>query len=515
MKKLIILIFVTAVIFSVSCKKFLDVNHDPNNLEPEYVSVDLVFPAAVENSASIIGSYGLMVGEIWSQHWTSDANAPQYQSEDSYQVTAGDYNYDIGLWSSLYAGALKDYEFIREKCLVDSNWTYYLMATTMQCYTFQLLADFFDQIPVTEALKGVDNPIYNSGQEVYDILNERLNFALAQNLDAATCLVPGKDDLVFQGEMGNWIAFANTLKLKMFLRQVYVSGNHAVDSISALVNSGVDFITIDATFTDFVDESGRDNYMYAMEFRGGNMNMRASKTLLDFLVEKGDNRYEYIFKPANSAGDYNGMYQGDYRNEYSYVGDDSPDLSSPRIISSMPMYFMSASESYFLQAEAALRIGSGMDSMYYTLGILADINRLESTFMPTDANLDNIDVDTILNFYAQYDISASFESKLEKIIVQKWVALANIGGFETFFEHNRTGYPRESSLSPSESNFATDYVKGSWIVSLTGVLSPPVRYPKRLIYTSNEQSKNINTPAVEPLNSPIWWDQKEYPYVYE
>ncbi len=509
MKKIIIILFVGIIILSTGCGKFLDVNHDPNRLEPDQVTVDLVFPAAVENNASILGSYGLMLGEIWSQHWTSADNAPQYQGEDSYQVTSGDYNYDIGLWRGLYAGCLMDYQKVTTDALADSNWTYYLMATVMQAYTFQVLDDFFDQIPVKEALKG-NVPHYDTGDSVYTELIRRINYALAQDLNAETCMKVGKDDLIFGGDMVSWIKFANTLKLKMYLREIYVNPN-VINDIQKMYTDGDLFLTTDAKFDDFVDESGRDNYMYSMEFRGGNINMRASKTLLDYLIGKSDGRYKFIYKPANKAGDFLGMYQGDFRNVYSYPGNKDPDLSSPRIISTMPFYFMSAAESYFLQAEACMRLANGNDADLYKAGVLADVSRLEQTFLTVDTSLRAIDTTVIFN-YANYSDATTDEDKLELIITQKWIALANIGGWETFFEHNRTGYPRESSVKPADDAFNSQYVKGQWIPSVTGALPPPNYFPRRLIYTSSEQSKNQYTPTVEPLSARVWWDVKTYTY---
>jgi hypothetical protein len=526
MKKYVLILFAFLTVFSEGCKKFLDINHDPNNLETNNVKPELLFPAAVENSAAMLGSYGLLLGEIWSQHWTSADNAPQYQAEDSYQVTAGDFNYDLGIWRGLYTGALMDYEQIRIKTLAEENWSYYFMATTMQCYVFQILADFWDEIPMSDALKNKP-PKYDNGQAVYDTLIARLNFAIAHfdDWNAVTSDYPENDDLIFNGNEDNWLAFANTLKLKIFLRQVYVRPQ-MVDSVKKMITDGTIFLTVDAKFNDFIDQQGRDNYMYAMEWRGGNTNMRASQTLLEFLKQPNqlvdanqeDSRYHYIFE-TNEADTFSGMLQGDFRNRYSFPGNSDPALSSPLITPTMPFYFMSKAESYFLQAEAYLRNEDLVSAkVAYENGILADYERLRETVLGAGAYVHTYPTLAISeicegNAYANFDNAADFEARLEKIIVQKWIALANIGGFEAFFEHNRTGYPRESNLRPGTTQFLTDYIKGQWIVSVTGVLSAPVEFPKRLIFTSTEQNKNPdNVPDIKPLNVKVWWDVKSYPY---
>jgi hypothetical protein len=37
-------------------------------LSTEFEREDLIFPAAVENTADVFGRYTLFLGEIWSQH---------------------------------------------------------------------------------------------------------------------------------------------------------------------------------------------------------------------------------------------------------------------------------------------------------------------------------------------------------------------------------------------------------------------------------------------------------------
>ena len=52
---------------------------------------------------------------------------------------------------------LSDMEYIRKETRKTKDWTYYLVATCVQSYTYQVLADLYDKIPFTEALQGVAN----------------------------------------------------------------------------------------------------------------------------------------------------------------------------------------------------------------------------------------------------------------------------------------------------------------------------------------------------------------------
>lgn len=504
MKKIFIITLVFLISFGYGCKKFLDVNHDPNN--PEESTVQLVFPAAVTSSMSIWGSYGLMLGNIWAQYWTSDLNAPQYQNEDSYNVTAGDYNYDIGIWRGMYAGPLMDYEWVRNTARQDSNWTYYLMATVMQSYNYFKLSCLWENIPLSEALQGY-NPHYDMGADIYDTLVARIDEALSHDLNATTCEQPADDDLIFNGDMTKWVKLANTLKLHIYLREADARPTVAQQGIQAMFDANAEFIDEDVKYDVFADELGRDNPMYGMEFRGGNMNMRASKTLLDFLNDNGDDRYKFIYKP-NSSGNYVGIYQGDYRNVYTAPDQEGPEFSSPRILPLMPFYFYTKAEVELMLAEVNVRYGLGTDAAtLYNNAIESDVNRLNKVYSEQIANgdLTSLDASTVQSKY-NFPNNGTEQDKIEAIIVQKWICLANIDGLEGFFEHNRTGYPKESPYLLSDENFADNYVKGQWTVSVTSVLAPPIRFPKRLIYSSTEQSKNPNTPPVKLLNAPQWWD---------
>lgn len=507
MKKSIKYIAIVLILFSFGCTKFLDVNHDPNN--PEDVNVELIFPAAVTSTASVLGSYGLMLGQIWSQHWTSDANAPSYQNEDSYAVNAGDYNYDIGIWRGLYAGALMDYEQVRNKAMADSNWTYYLMGTLMQCYTYHVLADLFEDIPISEALQ-LEPPHYELGTDVYDTLIARIDYAMSKDLTADGNQKPGNDDLLFAGNMDDWIAFGNTLKLKMYLRQADARPEIAQAGITELYNSGATFLDKDIVYDYFTDELDRDNFMHAMEFRGGSTNIRASKTLLDYLDEKGDPRIDYIYVAPASGHD--GYFQGDFRNVYSHPDDAEPSVSVPRVTPLMPFYFFTKAEILFMQAEIALRgWGEGDPKELYENAIKADIDRLHTIFSTeiSDGDLTQISEDNISDMLTVdyvFPINGTFDDKLEAIIVQKWIAMANIQGLEAFFEHNRTGYPTECLTLISDENFESDYKVGQFMIAVNGVLSAPIYFPKRLLFSSTEQNRNPHTPEVKSLNKPIWWD---------
>jgi hypothetical protein len=502
MKKItIILTLITLLIFSGCKKDFLNVNEDPSNTRT--ATVQMVLPAAIGSTCYVVGGWYQLLGGFWSQHWTQAIGAPQWRDIDSYNLTTNDF--DQRQYGELYSGALNDYKYIRKVALADKNWSYYLIATVMEAYTFQVLADLYDQIPFTDALQGDDgnfSPHFDLGQNVYDALIVRLDEALTHDYKTfksntnpnATAIEPGADDLIFGGDMDNWEAFANTLKLKIFMRQSYVRPAVASAGIEAMYAANAPFLTTDAKMTQFADQENKRNPIYETGVDRLNGNISASYTLLNFLQVNSDPRLDAIFDPPSAGGSHKALPQGDFYNpDPSLVN--IADLSTPKLSGLDAVYLISKPESYFLQAEAIVRgWGAGSAKTEYDNGISASLEKFgiagaDSIYGPGGVY--------------EFEPGKSMESQIEKIIVQKWIALANSQSLETWIEQGRTHYP-ELSIAPVTDT--ANYVSGRWTVSVNNVTGN--KLPKRLLFPESEIKRNPNTPALKPITDKIWWDTK-------
>jgi hypothetical protein len=372
----------------------------------------------------------------------------------------------------------------------------------MQCYTYQLLADLYDQIPFSEALKGdqgIVAPHYERGQDVYDSLIARIDYALDRDLDAENAGEVGSEDLLYAGNINRWIEFANTLKLKIYLRQVYTRPQVAENGIRTMyADPEIRFLFTDAAMTQFSDESGRRNPLYEteMEIFGGNPNLVLSNTFLSFMNDIGDlERLDALFYYPEEGAAHKGLDQGNYNDPNEPAGTNSTTYSKPVMTPLAPVFLMSATESMLLQSEAIIRYDlksyssakklyqDAIDLAYYRLGL----SNGEAFYAPGDP-------------YA-FPAEGSFPEEFIKVIItQKWVSLANIQSIETFLEHNRTHYPHESDVPASDDN----YMPGEFTVSVNNVTSG--RFPKRLIFPETEYSGNPNTPPRKDVTEKIWWD---------
>ena len=142
------------------------------------------------------------------------------------------------------------------------------------------------------------NPKFDNGADIYPVLLERIDEAMTRYQDADEIgMEPGDRDLIYGGDLDQWLSFGNTLKLKMYMRMSYTSMANPT-AVQDLLTAG-NFITADAAITQFGDESGKRNPFYDVQydFLSG-VNQRASKTLFGYLEDNEDPRLAAIYNES-------------------------------------------------------------------------------------------------------------------------------------------------------------------------------------------------------------------------
>lgn len=480
MKKFIISILVLSTAIT-SCSTDLDINRDPDTLDPDSAPLSAQLPAGIAGLAGSEGAPYAILGGFFSQYWTQSNAANQYKDIDTYAVGTADYNY---AWDGMY-DALGDIRNVKKRALAEGNWNYYLIATVLEVQASQILTDFYGDIPYEEANNSdILTPSFNTGEQVYDLMIANLDDALSRDLSQSAGILPTSDDFIYGGDMTNWTKFANTMKLKIFMRQTESSRSAIADAgIQSLLSSGVAFLDTDAAMTQFTDAINQSNPLFEFNNRRLNVatNLRMSTTLSSYLIDNVDPRRAAFYGAGNA------LNQGDFA---SLVG--AGTIAIVTLSASTPVYFMSVEESLFLQAEAAERYGAaGSGKAAYDNAVIAAFDKFglsgASFVAPGGAY--------------EYPAGGTFEQKLEAIITQKWVSSYPGNGFEAFFETNRTGYPVTSAVP--QSNGA--YVPGQITYSVNGATGG--LFPRRLVYPLSERNANPNAPTLVPITTPVWWDQ--------
>ncbi|RUT72910.1 SusD/RagB family nutrient-binding outer membrane lipoprotein [Ancylomarina longa] len=482
-----------------SCEKnFLDVNTDPNNPPAEVGTPALIFPSAVASTAVRVGGEYAILGGMWSQYWTQSNAANQYKFIDAYNVTSDKFR---GSFNEMFSGALNDYNFVITKSQEDEDWIFFLMGTVMKAYSYEVMVDLYDKVPYTEAFQGDANltPKYDDGAFIYRELIKEIDNALAKDFSAITNTVPDKADFIFNGDATKWKQFANTLKLKLYLRMVNAFPAEAKAGVESVFANGIGFLTEDAAMTQFEDAPDKSNPFYEYNYRQLNVatNLKASKTLMSWLEANGDPRLDVLFTPG--TGGQASLDQGNFNVSSTVVVPTSISVAKQSAVE--PVRFISAAESYFMQAEAVARYGVAGDAKaLYDLGVQAAFN--EFAFDPElyKDELPNLDPTALLASGGAYEYpNGTFEENLEAIITQKWVSCVGSHALEGFMEKNRTGYPKTSTVYSDE----ISYVPGRFVYSKEGITSG--LFPKRLIFSGDEYSRNPNTPTEVPVTENVWW----------
>ncbi|MBB6612247.1 SusD/RagB family nutrient-binding outer membrane lipoprotein [Pontibacter sp. Tf4] len=471
-----------------ACDDFLDVNDDPNN--PPTSSPELTLPAGQGELAYVLGNQFQFLGNFFAQHWTQAGAANQYCSLDEYEITSS--AYDARVWGELYAGALNDFRFVSQQALADEQPNYAAIGQIMEVYTMQVITDAWGDVPYSASLEGLSNlnPEYEPQEQIYTDLIARLDSAIA--LIDPSGETPGDDDLVYGGNMNLWTKFANTLKLKIYLRQAYVRPDVAQSGIQEMYSEGAEFLEMGETGdVEFADQTQNRNPFYQTQvvFRGG-VDVVASNTILEYLQDTEDPRIDEYFAPAETGsnqGSFVGVDQGiectpqRTGNQSNTVSKPGPAVASPA--TAVP--FITAAESYFLQAEAVARGwtgGVGTASELYAQGIRASFDYVGENVGGVTALLQQPRV--------AYPTGGSVEAQVERIITQKWVSFSGVQGFEAWTELRRTGYP--SFIEPSAAS-----TLGASII------------PRRLLYPNTESVRNANYPGLKEVDVPVWWDVKD------
>lgn len=286
--------------------------------------------------------------------------------------------------------------------------------------------------------------------------------------------------------MSLWTKFANTLKLKMYLRMVNAKPAEAQAGITALYNSGAQFLTTNAGIATWDGTPDNSNPFYEYNIRRSNVatNLRASRTFVNFLTANNDPRLRTYFNTLAPVA----MIQGDY----GATAIEQPTYASATTYfqtAKDATWFITAAESYLMQAEARERYYAGAGAKAaYDLGLAA-------AFAQSGQAIGNLGTTA----YA-YPTTGTFEQKLELIITQKWASFTGTHDIEAFFEQQRTGYPSTTALtSPTRGAFT----RAQLVYGKNGVTAGV--FPRRLVWPASARDRNKNTPAEVPLTTKVWW----------
>jgi hypothetical protein len=449
------------VLFCGSCKKFIDVNQNPNN--PENVQESLILaPSEVVVSNSLVAGNAAIIIQEYLQVVALNQPVPQ---AGTYLLRNADMDGD---WSTFYVTALNNLQMLNKNAEADGKSNYAAIAKILTALTLGTATDIWGDVPYSQAFQGSKNfkPVYDQQKDVYQSIQNLLDSSI---LDMAkqSAIKPGSDDYFYQGDMDKWKRLAYTLKARYYMHLTKAPGHTAAAQADLALQALANGMTSndDDLKLSFPGTPGQENIWY-QNFMPVSTLILASH-FVDGLKATNDPRLPVMVRPAEETGLYTGRQIGSNDvgslESYSRPNDFYAGTSAYN-------YLVNYSEALFLKAEATY-IKSGADAA-------------QPIFQEAiKSHMDKLGISSAAaNNYLATRGTLTSANALQRIMEEK--SIANFLNIENFTDWRRTGYPA--------------------LVKVPNALSD---IPRRLLYPQVEIISNPQPQQSATLTSRVWWDQ--------
>ncbi len=386
----------------------------------------------------------------------------------------------------------------------------------------QRITDIYGPIPYSKI--GSDGNItapYDSQQAVYNKMFEELDNAIAVLTKNRTNDFSPKCDKVYSGNILHWIKYANSLKLRLAIRIANVDAATAQKKAEEAANNEI------GTMTSNEDNAympvASTNPFRVIMFEYNNGDSRVSADITSYMNGYNDPRRPFYFTPSTFDDATINGYIGLRSGIQIPGGATIKQYSNMNVAKDSKVMWMNAAETSFLKAEGALRgwnmgtpsiSASSAAEGFYKEGIKFSFDQWGASGAndyandgtstpalykdPVNASFSNEGSPATITI--KWDASAGFETNLERIITQKWIANFPLG-IEAWSEYRRTGYPKLMKVQ----------------INLSGGKVSSDRMARRLAYPELERTDNttnynnaVNSLLGGPdtMGTDVWWAKK-------
>lgn len=404
----------------------------------------------------------------------------------------------------------------------------FALAQILKISAWHKATDMFGPIPYKEAGKGLITVPYDSQEEVYKSMFKELSDAievLTKYADNGNSKLLPNADAVYAGDVHKWVVYANSLMLRLAMRVYYADAALSKKYALQAVNHSYGVMKTK-------DDEAKMERGASLEFKN-NLDVlinqynecRMGSSMLAYLGGYQDPRLPKYFNTSTvsqavTVGTY-GKYSGVPTGHDVSSNDAFRDSSRPAITSTTPTYWMRASEVYFLLAEAALHgfaVGGTAESLYEKgIEMSFEENGIASSevadymssglkpsaysFHLTNPGV-NVDVPAVTEATTAW--TGTDEEKLEKIMIQKWIALYP-NGQEAWSEYRRTGYPKLHSVVTNYSNGEIDSEVG-----IRRMRFPTNKSTSAEDIANLESARKLLRGGLDKAGTRLWWDNKNH-----
>lgn len=483
MKKIIAIILIGVSLATVTgCKKYLDVNNDPDT--PQFPDPSSVFPsqlAAIPRGLQFDARYV----SRWVQNFaTADASRTADVNWDRMgYVSASDANGDI--WRQTYFGLGQNLNYIIEEGKKNKQFDYVGAAYALHALMFQYCADYHGEIIFSEAFREQAFFKFDDQESVYRGIDSLAKLALEylSRTDGSTSASKlAKGDYVYNGDVSKWIKFTYGIRARNWHHLTNKPGLYNADSVIAFCNKSLANVNDD--FVIPFDALKNDDANFFGTFRDNLTFMRQTNYIVRLMdgsilagSRGGANIDPRIRHMLSMSQDSTGTGNGGYRGVDPGIGD--PNYSSTVVANQrrrvaapwgdsiytnpsrnnfstnvrkylfgdkVVMPVMTSSEIQFIKAEAAFRSNQKTTAYgAYLEGIRMHFDFINRASFPRSNGL--IYNQTVITTAERNAYLASANVKqseatltLADIMLQKYIALWGWGFFETWVDLRRYHY---------------------------------------------------------------------------
>lgn len=320
MKKIHIYILALIVIAFAgqSCKKdFIEINTNPNKLDeanPEFLFTGATIDINMNSRDRTSKKYGTTM--TYMQYIAPNANTPEGLAGAYWDATKSTGpNPGFNYYSDYFTGVGRDMHRlvgIINALPADKQATYQglkAMATIVDTYHAWRVADIFGALPYEQAFDDVAFPMpaYDYDYTLYKNFDQRLK-------DAATLIKNNPtgqinmttQDLFLDGDYNKWLAFANTLRIKIAQRYEKRDAAHLSMVLSDIQTNFASTVisSIDGSFGYKHTQSWNNN---VDDINALLLNYNASYAFVEFLKSTNDPRIKFMVRENDLGSNYRGF----------------------------------------------------------------------------------------------------------------------------------------------------------------------------------------------------------------
>ena len=358
---------------------FDDINKDNEHPAPDNVPAYLQLTEAIMGTGfyAVSGDYSFYLSSLTEQEiGVGNSQLMKAEMRDPIEW-AGSTTFNNS-WNSIY-GNLNNILQMEAKIEneVSGNVGHYdvlAMAQILEALNFGILTDMHGDIPYSEACKGLEilQPKLDAQKDVYAGILATLDEAIA-NLDKAEAEElnnAGAQDIVFNGDLNQWKAFAYSLKARYLLHKLAVEPT-VLPEVKAAAQKAVELGFNGASISEFNGATAINPWCAYFISRSYTL---ASNTVVNLMKANNDPRlgfYTYDFNEAYNPGDEQ-IAQLTELYSYNY----EPYYAFPMWLldGTQPIVLFSQAELYFILAETQLRSGEDATAAFQTAVKSAIVN---------------------------------------------------------------------------------------------------------------------------------------------